>query len=39
VRGITERDLIHISQLGANLEQLDLMGIPNITHERIYEWV
>nr|XP_016925543.1 F-box/LRR-repeat protein 4 [Drosophila suzukii] len=37
VRGITERDLIHISQLGANLEQLDLMGIPNITHERIYD--
>lgn len=37
VRGITERDLIHIATLGKNLEQLDLMGILNITHERVYE--
>lgn len=39
VRGITERDLIHIATLGKNLEQLDLMGILNITHERVYEYV
>ncbi|XP_017150119.1 F-box/LRR-repeat protein 4 [Drosophila miranda] len=37
VRGTTERDLIHIATLGKNLEQLDLMGILNITHERIYD--
>ncbi|KAH8385799.1 hypothetical protein KR093_011785 [Drosophila rubida] len=37
VRGITERDLIHIATLGKNLEQLDLMGILNITHERVYD--
>lgn len=37
VRGITERDLAHIATLGKNLEQLDLMGILNITHERVYD--
>ncbi|KAH8416365.1 hypothetical protein KR222_000736 [Zaprionus bogoriensis] len=37
VRGITERDLMHIATLGKNLEQLDLMGILNITHERVYD--
>ncbi|XP_017063674.1 F-box/LRR-repeat protein 4 isoform X2 [Drosophila eugracilis] len=37
VRGTTERDLMHIAALGKNLEQLDLMGILNITHERIYD--
>ncbi|XP_034098475.1 F-box/LRR-repeat protein 4 [Drosophila albomicans] len=37
VRGITERDLVHIATLGKNLEQLDLMGILNITHERVYD--
>ncbi|XP_017852403.1 F-box/LRR-repeat protein 4 isoform X2 [Drosophila busckii] len=37
VRGITERDLIHIATLGKNLEQLDLMGIINITQERVYD--
>ncbi|XP_022208988.2 F-box/LRR-repeat protein 4 [Drosophila obscura] len=37
VRGTTERDLIHIATLGKNLEQLDLMGILNITHERVYD--
>lgn len=39
VRGTTERDLMHIAALGKNLEQLDLMGILNITHERVYEYV
>lgn len=39
VRGTTERDLMHIAALGKSLEQLDLMGILNITHERVYEWV
>ncbi|XP_030382212.1 F-box/LRR-repeat protein 4 [Scaptodrosophila lebanonensis] len=37
VRGTTERDLVHIATLGKNLEQLDLMGILNITRERIYD--
>ncbi|TDG41178.1 hypothetical protein AWZ03_012396 [Drosophila navojoa] len=37
MRGITERDLMHIATLGKNLEQLDLMGILNITHERVYD--
>ncbi|KAI8034190.1 hypothetical protein M5D96_013041 [Drosophila gunungcola] len=37
VRGTTERDLMHIAALGKNLEQLDLMGILNITHERAYD--
>lgn len=37
VRGTTERDLMHIAALGKNLEQLDLMGILNITHERVYD--
>ncbi|EDW82748.2 uncharacterized protein Dwil_GK24976 [Drosophila willistoni] len=37
VRGTTEHDLRHIAQLGKNLEQLDLMGILNITHERVYD--
>ncbi|KAH8266558.1 hypothetical protein KR018_001417, partial [Drosophila ironensis] len=37
VRGTTESDLTHIAALGKNLEQLDLMGILNITHERVYD--
>ncbi|KAH8375782.1 hypothetical protein KR200_006425 [Drosophila serrata] len=37
VRGTTERDLMHIAALGKSLEQLDLMGILNITHERVYD--
>ncbi|EDW00550.1 GH11799 [Drosophila grimshawi] len=37
MRGITERDLTHIATLGKNLEQLDLMGVTHITHERAYD--
>ncbi|XP_017109275.2 F-box/LRR-repeat protein 4 [Drosophila bipectinata] len=37
VRGTTERDLMHIAALGKNLEQLDLMGMISLTHERVYD--
>lgn len=37
VRGTTERDLMHIAALGKNLEQLDIMGMISLTHERVYE--
>lgn len=33
IRGLTDSDLAHIAEYGANLEQLDLMGVMGISSE------